>query len=65
LIEVWIGYTKLYRKDKVMVFLKRRGEGGNHDPKKSRARVQRCTEESIGGVIARHRKPYSRLWAWN
>ena len=40
LMSMWIGYTKLYRKDKVMVFLKRRGEGGNHDPKKSKERVQ-------------------------
>ena len=44
----WIGYTKLYRKDKVMVFFREEKEGENHDRKTNEANLQRRTEEAIG-----------------
>ena len=45
---IWIGYTKLYRKDKVMVFFREEKEGENHDRKTNEANLQRRTEEAIG-----------------
>gem|GEM_PF-6581668 len=44
----WIGYTKLYRKDKVMVFFREEKEGENHGRKTNEANLQRGTEEAIG-----------------
>ena len=37
---IWIGYTKLYRKDKVMVFFREEREGENHDRETSETNLQ-------------------------
>src|SRR5574344_1530985 len=47
----WIGYTKLYRKDKVMVFLREEKEGENHDRETSKTNLQRRTEKAAGRAI--------------